>query len=105
MNMESSKEEALLILRGWAETEAIVSVRIESSWIESDGFAGGVDFVDSDCIEIGGPGLMLSVDFSSASKFRWGEEKGPSSDFNSDTFESVLRFEANGMSFALAAAK
>jgi hypothetical protein len=101
--MESSKAEALLILSGWRDEETTISVRIESSWIESGGFAGGIDFVDSDCIKIGGPGLTLSIDFSCASNFTWGEEKD--SDFNPDTFESVLRFEATGMSFALAAAK
>ena len=76
MNMESSKEEALLVLNGWLESETIVSVRIESSWINTDGFAGSILSADSECVEIGGPGLMLSVDFSSATAFTWGEREG-----------------------------
>jgi|SRR5487761_1821929 len=104
-NLESSKAEALLIPSGWAEAETTVSVRIRSSWITSDGFAGSILSADSECVEIGGPGLMLSVEFSLASKFTWGEETGSDAEFDPDTFESVLRFEATGVSFAVAAAK
>lgn len=103
--MESSKQEALLVLNGWAESETTVSVRIRSSWIESDGFAGTIISADIDCIEIGGFGLMLSVDFSCASGFTWGEEREPGAEFDPEIFESVLRFDSNGISFAFAAGK
>src|ERR1700677_1490439 len=106
MNMESSKEEALLVLNGWLESETIVSVRIESSWINTDGFAGSILSADAECVEIGGPGLMLSVDFSSAAGFTWGEEKESDAEFAPDVFESVLRFTTElGLSFAFAASR
>jgi hypothetical protein len=104
--MESSKEEAILVLNGWAESKATVLVRIKSSWIDSDGFAGSIISADAECVEIAGPGLMLSVDFSSATAFTWGEEKESDAEFDPAVFESVLRFTtAHGLSFAFAASR
>ena len=95
----------MLILDWWHSNDVTVSASISGPGVSIDVFVGSILFADEECIEIGGLGLMLSIDFSTASGFSWGEESDESAEFDPATFDSVFRFKSDGKLFALGAAK
>jgi hypothetical protein len=101
--LKSSKESALMLLRGWLEDETVVSVKIESGSVNLYGFAGTIVFAESAVIEVHGAGLSLSIELESASDFTWGDEREVELDV--ETFDSELRFESEGLLFMLSATK